>query len=135
MNIEEKPKRPIQELKRFSRTNKKRDVSAESHFRQALLKQNIHYQRQKVIDRFIIDFYFPKRNLIVEIDEKHHEYRKDYDKQRQLILEGYGYKVIRFKDSEIYSDVSRCIKVVLMESESKDKYRTCKQRLVNINKR
>ena len=131
----DKPKRPIRELKHFSRTNKRRDVRAESKFRQDLMSHNIHYQRQKVIDRFIVDFYLPKRNLVIEIDEKHHENQKDYDRHRQEQLESFGYKVIRFKDTEVFDDVSTCIDKILLESESKEKYRDCKQRLALINRR
>jgi len=42
--------------------------------------------------------------LIVEIDGKVHDYQKDYDGQRTIVLENLGLKVIRFKNEELVNE-------------------------------
>ena len=63
----------------------------------------IRFQRQKPIDRFIVDFYCAKAGVIVELDGGGHysaeQERKD--NQRTRILESYGLQVIRFCNLDI----------------------------------
>ena len=63
----------------------------------------IRFQRQKAIDRFIVDFYCFKAKLIIEIDGSQHYERanKEYDDVRTAKLEQYGIKVLRFSNYEI----------------------------------
>ena len=37
---------------------------------------------------YFIDFYCPELNIAIEFDEEHHKMTKDYDKKRQLEIEG-----------------------------------------------
>ncbi len=53
---------------------------------------------------YIVDFHLPKYKLIIEIDGVHH-YSKDgrtKDKERTVHLKKLGYKVIRFKNEEMF---------------------------------
>ena len=50
---------------------------------------------------FIADFYCHEKKLIVELDGKIHEFQKEYDKERDFILNQLGLKVIRFKNEEL----------------------------------
>jgi very-short-patch-repair endonuclease len=125
--------RTRKELKIFAQRNKNRDVFGESIFRKALLSHNIHYQRQKVVGQFIVDFYLPKRNLIVEIDGKYHADRKEYDEMRENWLKTQGYIILRFTDNQVIDDVNFCVEQILCEQESSKKYRACKERLAKIN--
>ena len=63
----------------------------------------IRFQRQKVIDNFIADFYCYKAKLIIEIDGSQHrtELGKAKDSFRTEILRGYDLKVIRFTNQQI----------------------------------
>ena len=68
-----------------------------------LAKYEVRFQRQKVIDNFIADFYCHKAKLIIEIDGSQH-YTKEgrrNDEFRTEILEGYDLKVIRFTNLQI----------------------------------
>ena len=63
----------------------------------------VRFQRQKVIDNFIADFYCHKAKLVIEIDGSQH-YTPDgrtYDEARTEIIEKYGVKVIRFSNLDI----------------------------------
>ena len=68
-----------------------------------LSRYEIRFQRQKMIDYFIADFYCHKAKLIVEIDGSQH-YTKEgrqKDEFRTEILEGYDLKVIRITNHQI----------------------------------
>jgi very-short-patch-repair endonuclease len=60
-------------------------------------------------DLLLVDY-----NLIVEVDGGIHRLksRKKRDKQRTLILENYGYKVIRFTNAEVVRTLPYCIKTI-----------------------
>lgn len=68
-----------------------------------LSKYPIRFQRQKVIDNFIVDFYCHKAKLVIEIDGGGHYYRYklESDKKRTKILENYGLKVLRFSNIDV----------------------------------
>jgi len=59
------------ELKGFSRTLRKNMTSAEkllwSKIRGKQLK-NCQFYRQKIIGNYIVDFFCPKANLVIEVD-------------------------------------------------------------------
>ena len=63
----------------------------------------IRFQRQKVIDNFIVDFYCHKAKLIIEFDGGGHFFEKqmDYDCKRTEILEKNNLKVLRFTNLDI----------------------------------
>ena len=65
------------------------------------------FNRQRIIDRYIVDFYCKKLRLIVEIDGWTHsdiEVAKK-DAIRQERLESLGYHFIRFTDVEVFHDL------------------------------
>lgn len=63
----------------------------------------IRFQRQKVIDKYIVDFYCAKAHLVIELDGGGHytEEQQEYDNKRTKILEKYGLKIIRICNVEI----------------------------------
>ena len=60
-------------------------------------------RRQYIIGKYIVDFFFRKSRLIVEIDGEYHQTEEQImqDKSRQEWLEQQGYEVIRFTNEEI----------------------------------
>ena len=63
----------------------------------------VRFLRQKVVDRFIVDFYCAKAKLVIELDGSQHfdDANITYDKDRTAILNGFGLDVIRFTNLEI----------------------------------
>ncbi|BAY32733.1 hypothetical protein NIES2107_46230 [Nostoc carneum NIES-2107] len=59
--------------------------------------------RQRPINNFIVDFYCPTLQLVIEIDGDSHftDEAQDYDIERTRVLEGYGLKIIRFTNSQV----------------------------------
>ena len=65
--------------------------------------------RQKIIGRYIVDFYCAELNLVVEIDGRDHEFKEEYDTIREDDLIKMGLKIIRFSNHEIYNLLNECI--------------------------
>jgi len=63
----------------------------------------VRFQRQKVIDGFIVDFYCYKAKLIIELDGNQHytENGIAYDEERSNILGNYGLSILRFTNLEV----------------------------------
>ncbi len=70
--------------------------------------------RQRTIDNFIVDFYCPTLKLIIEVDGDSHftEQGKQYDLERTQILEGYGLKVIRFTNDQVFNQFAGVCSIV-----------------------
>ena len=63
----------------------------------------IRFQRQKVIDNYIVDFYCAKAHIVIELDGGGHytEEQIKYDEQRTRILKKYNIQVIRVCNIDI----------------------------------
>ena len=57
--------------------------------------------KDKWVEFYIADFYCSELKLIIELDGKIHEYRKDYDSERDLKLLNKGIYVVRIKNEEL----------------------------------
>ena len=66
----------------------------------------IRFVRQKILGKYIADFYCAKAKIVIELDGSGHytEDGKQYDIERTAFLEEYGLKVIRVLNSEIIND-------------------------------
>ena len=66
---------------------------------------------QYIIGQFIVDFFCPDCKLIIEVDGGYHsEPEQEYDdEQRTLWLEKMGYKVIRFSNEQVISDIDNVL--------------------------
>lgn len=61
---------------------------------------------------FIADFYCAKYNLVIEADGAVHFLQKEYDKNRDLVINGLGIKVIRFSNDEIEQNLGDVINTI-----------------------
>ena len=50
---------------------------------------------------FIADFYCARKKLVLELDGKIHDFQRQYDYNRDLVLEGLGIDTLRIKNSEL----------------------------------
>ena len=68
-----------------------------------LRKLPVTVNRQKVIDRFIVDFFCAQAKVVIELDGAQHfsEDGKAKDKERDAYMNALGYKVLRYPNSEI----------------------------------
>lgn len=63
----------------------------------------LKWYRQRIINRFIVDFYCSQANLVIEIDGGQHYSPQAlaYDKERNTILQSYGLKVLRYTNNQV----------------------------------
>ena len=50
---------------------------------------------------YIADFYCAEYKLVIEVDGKVHDQQIEYDRQRTIVLENLGLKVLRIKNEEL----------------------------------
>ena len=66
----------------------------------------VRFSRQKVLGKYIADFYCAEVKLVIELDGSGHytEEGKQYDEERTAFLEEYGLTVIRIPNTEIHKN-------------------------------
>jgi len=63
------------------------------------------FRRQVVVEPYIVDFLCMDVRLIVEADGGQHDQQRRYDAERSAQLEAMGYRVLRFWNHEILSEI------------------------------
>ena len=81
---------------------------------------NIHFRNQHAIGNYIVDFFAPRRKLIIELDGSQHLEQEEYDEERTLYLVSQGYKVIRFWNNQVMNDIEGVIKAIINALETDD---------------
>ncbi|TSC63656.1 MAG: hypothetical protein G01um101493_380, partial [Microgenomates group bacterium Gr01-1014_93] len=82
----------------------KGESSLELIVRQKLEMLKEPFQQEMKIGKFRIDFYLPKRNLVIECDGEYWHMDpkiKSRDLRKDRLLEKLGYKILRLKGQEI----------------------------------
>ncbi len=66
----------------------------------------VRFLRQKVLGKYIVDFYCAEAKLVVELDGSGHctASRRQYDAERTAFLEEYGLTVIRIPNAEVHNN-------------------------------
>jgi very-short-patch-repair endonuclease len=69
----------------------------------------LKFRRQKVIRGFVVDFYCPQLQLVLEIDGSIHESveRSGYDHHRTVLFEALGIRVVRLRNQEVSAESIR----------------------------
>ena len=76
------------------------------------------FRRQHPIDKYIVDFVCIEKKLVIEIDGEIHNFQKKEDTMRTEELIKQGFKVIRFKNEEIITEIDNVIRVIKSELDS-----------------
>ena len=68
----------------------------------------VKFLRQKILGKYIVDFYCAEAQLIVELDGSQHYEDKGmvYDAERTAYLEQYGGRVLRIPNNEVSPNFS-----------------------------
>lgn len=84
---------------------------------------NLKFRRQHPIASYIVDFYCAEVVLIVELDGSIHTIpdEKDYDVARQEDLEGMGYRVLRFTNTQVEKDMNNVLSIISNTAEEQKK--------------
>ncbi|MEW9572445.1 endonuclease domain-containing protein [Rhodanobacter sp. Si-c] len=75
--------------------------------------QGWKFRRQHEIDRYIADFLCRDAALIVELDGAQHGEQVAYDEARTRKLESMGYRVLRFWDNDVLTNIEGVLEVIL----------------------
>jgi very-short-patch-repair endonuclease len=111
MNIHVNNLNTLLEARRYLRNN---PTPEENVLWQKLKNKRLgnKFRRQHSIGNFIADFYCPAKKLIIEIDGGQHLNKKESDNERSNYLESLGFKVVRFWNKEINSEIDTVIKKI-----------------------
>ena len=68
-----------------------------------LQKYPVKFYKQRIIDKYIVDFYCASAKLVIELDGTQHYEDQGVakDAERTKVLESFGLKVIRYSNREI----------------------------------
>ena len=67
---------------------------------QSVLGRNIYY---------IPDFYCAETKLVIEADGPVHQFKKDYDKNRDEVMLALGLRILRFENEIILNDIDHVL--------------------------
>jgi very-short-patch-repair endonuclease len=79
----------------------------------------IKFRRQHPIGSFIVDFYCAEARLVIEVDGGIHHEQTEADIFRSQELEAQGYRVIRFTNQRVGSDLESVLADIQAACQSK----------------
>ena len=102
LNMANKNHNPL--LKPYAQTLCREMTKEERHLWYDFLKTlNLTVKRQHIIGPYIVDFYIPSANLIIELDGSQH-YEEDAaaaDRERDAFLSGNSLRILRYSNLDI----------------------------------
>jgi very-short-patch-repair endonuclease len=78
---------------------------------QAKQLEGLKFRRQQPIGKYVVDFVCFEKKIIIEVDGGQHS-ENDYDKERDEWLKKEGFKVLRFWDNEVLSNMAGVLEVI-----------------------
>lgn len=111
-------------LRKFAKDNRNSMTKAEGCLWKYALskKQMLGYQfrRQRPISNYIVDFVCLPLKLIIEVGGYSHQIQENEikDIERQKNLEELGFKILRFKDSEVLKGMNEVKRVIQVNVEN-----------------
>ncbi|MFD1787362.1 endonuclease domain-containing protein [Sphingomonas floccifaciens] len=73
----------------------------------------IKFVRQTVRGRAIPDFVARSHNLVIEVDGDTHATSEAYDARRTAVLKRQGYRVLRFTNADVMTNLDGVLHVIL----------------------
>jgi len=103
-------------LKKFQKALRTNQTDAERHLWYHLRSRRFQrwkFRRQHILQGYIVDFVCLERKLVIELDGGQHTDRKTYDNQRTRTLEKDGFKIIRFWNNDVLSNLEGVLETIL----------------------
>ena len=95
----------------------RRDMSPHERALWAILRahqlQGWKFSRQVQVEPYILDFAARREKLAIELDGDSHVGRESYDARRTHFLEGLGWKVLRFTNSDAMTNADGVVMAIL----------------------
>jgi len=102
-------------LKEFARKLRKNSTYTEVQLWNYLKKKQLRgydFDRQKPIDKFIVDFYCKDLMLAIEVDGESHYGNTDKDRKKDNRLNELGVTVLRFDDLDVVYKLDKVIQEI-----------------------
>lgn len=103
-------------LKDLAKKNKQNMTEAEKYLWNYLRGNSlgVRFRKQQVIDDYIVDFVCLSKQLIIELDGGYHSEKEqmEYDRIRTEQLEYLGFRVIRFANQEVFSNIEKVLEKI-----------------------
>ena len=76
--------------------------------------ENVQFYRQKPIGDYIVDFFAPGAELVIEVDGSQHmqDDHVQRDRKRDEYLGGLGLKVLRFDSRQVLTETEAVVQVI-----------------------
>ena len=71
------------------------------------------FRRQVPVGEYFADFCCLKQKLIIEVDGGQHSETEDYDRTRTEFLEAQGFRVIRFWNGDVMTNLEGVVDIIL----------------------
>src|SRR3989338_4953917 len=71
------------------------------------------FRRQTIIGNYIVDLYCKELQLVIEVDGISHDYKIEYDKQRDEYLQRCGITILHFNDTEVKQNINIIIQRIM----------------------
>ncbi len=110
------------DLIRVAKNLRSNMTKEEKHLWYDYLKNyKVRFSRQKILGKYVADFYCAKANLVIELDGSQHYQEKelDYDKARTEYLSKFNIKVVRIPNNEVnknFDGVCRYIDMTVQQN-------------------
>ncbi|HEX3045828.1 MAG TPA: endonuclease domain-containing protein [Bacillota bacterium] len=116
--------RGTERLKTYARAHRKEPTEAEKRFWGAVRGNELDglkFYRERVMWKFIADFYCAELKLVVEIDGPIHDSpeRQAYDRMREDVFRRNGLTVIRFKNEQVLLALDECLEEIRKIAKAK----------------
>jgi len=84
-------------ITRYAREHRRNPTKAEAAFKKFLIGK-IKFRTQRMYSFYIVDFLFPDKWAIVELDGSSHEGKELYDRKRDDFLANLGFDVLHYSN-------------------------------------
>ena len=104
-------------LRDRARQLRRETTEAEQHLWSILRDRQLeraHFRRQHPIPPYVADFASRSRRLVIELDGDTHAGREAYDAARTAALEQRGYRVLRFSNSDVMTNLDGVTRAILI---------------------
>ena len=102
-------------LTKVAKNLRKRPTDAETLLWSHLRGRRLHglkFRRQQPVGNYIVDFVCLEEGVIVEVDGSQHAAEKATDQRRDKWLEEEGFKVVRFWDNEVLTNIDGVLEII-----------------------
>jgi very-short-patch-repair endonuclease len=74
--------------------------------------EGLKFRRQEPIGKYIADFACHEKRMVIEVDGRQHSTNKERDRERDNWFKEQGYKVLRFWNNKVLTNIAGVLEVI-----------------------